>query len=124
MSDISPRRDALLEAAEIIDGDRNVDYGDPIDDFRRTAAYWSIHAGAVFRRRLHEMGMSPSDSVQLQLAINLIDTLYDPWDVSIMMNLLKASRLSWSPHKKDHWVDTAGYAGCGWDCVVSSESDE
>lgn len=123
MSDISPRRDALMEAADIIDGDRNVDYGDPIDDFRRTAAYWSIHSGAVFRRRLHDLGVS-DDSTHIQLAINLVDTLFDPWDVAIMMNLLKASRLSWSPEKKDHWVDTAGYAGCGWDCVVRSGDDE
>lgn len=113
-----------MEAADIIDGDRNVDYGDPNDDFRRTAAYWSIHAGAVLRRRFHELHQMGYTTLNETTALQVVDNLFDPWDVAIMMNLLKSSRLSWSPHKKDHWVDTAGYAGCGWDCVVSSTGDE
>ena len=113
---ISARREILMQAADIIDGDRNVDYGDPNEDFRRTAAYWSIHAGAVLRRKVHESGYLLNQD-QWVLLLDMVDNLFDPWDVAIMMNLLKASRLSWSPLKEDHWMDTAGYAACGWDCV-------
>ena len=38
-------------------------------------------------------------------------------DVAAMMALLKVSRIRWSPTKRDHWQDLAGYAACGWDCV-------
>jgi hypothetical protein len=47
----------------------------------------------------------------------VLEDLIDTWDVAIMMNLLKISRLSWSPTKEDHWVDAAGYAACGAECV-------
>lgn len=123
MAEPTNRRRLLNNAADIIDGDRNVDYGDPNEDFRRTAAYWSIHAGAVLRRRINEAGLAPSDVVTTGEVVDFVDSLFDPWDVAIMMNLLKASRLSWSPRKEDHWMDTAGYAACGWDCVVAEERE-
>lgn len=38
--------------------------------------------------------------------------------VAIFMELLKISRKRWQPGKRDNWLDTAGYTGCGWECVV------
>lgn len=85
----NPRSDILLTAEELVNGDRNVQYGDPRQDFQRTADMWSAYLG--YR--------------------------VEPHDVAAMMCLLKVSRIRWSPLKKDSWVDLAGYAACGWDCT-------
>jgi len=83
------KRAELLERAEsIVNGARNVQYGDPKADFRRTAALWSAYLG-----------------VEIQ-----------PFQVAILMALLKISRLAWSPDHADNWLDLAGYAACGYDC--------
>jgi hypothetical protein len=44
-------------------------------------------------------------------------------DVAALMMLLKISRLSWTPNKADHWLDIAGYAGCGWECTVLENAE-
>lgn len=110
------RRALLMEAASLVDGDRNVQYGDPIDDFRRTSTYWSTHIGGVFRRKAHALGYECEEGV-----LNILDHLLDPHDVAIMMGQLKDSRLAWDPYKKDSWVDKAGYDACGYDCVVRED---
>lgn len=87
----SPRRVMLDEAANLVDGDRNVSYGDPSADFRRTASLWSTYLDGK--------------------------TELDPHDVAALMALLKLSRIRWSPEKRDSWVDLAGYAACGLSTV-------
>lgn len=99
----SNRRDVLYEAADLVDGDRNDQYGDPIADFRATADMWT----AYLRRTL---------GLEIK---NL-----SPHDVAAMMALLKISRIGWSPNKRDHWTDLAGYAACGWDCSLRENEDE
>jgi len=108
-----PRSYVLDTAKELVNGERNTTYGDPIDDFRRTAAYWSIHIKAVLQRKLLSLGMEMSETMEA-----VFDNLLDPHDVAIMMMQLKHSRLGWSPYKEDHWVDAAGYAACGYDCTI------
>lgn len=99
------RRSVLNEAADLVDGDRNAQYGDPIGDFRCTADMWS----AYLRRR----GDVPA-SFKLQ-----------PHDVAAMMSMLKLSRIGWDHEKRDTWVDLAGYAACGYDCSVrENDSDD
>lgn len=114
------RRELLSTAADLVDGDRNVQYGDPNEDFRRTSIYWSTHLGGVLRRRLALCGY-PGRDIPPEMIIHIVDDLLKPHDVAIMMTMLKQSRLAWSPEVRDHWIDTAGYAGCGWDCVVREE---
>lgn len=81
----------------LVDGDRNIDYGDPFDDFDTTASFWQTYLSRIVARR---------------------GSLFiDAHDVAALMMLLKLSRLSWTPQKRDHWADIAGYAACGWDCV-------
>jgi hypothetical protein len=114
--EITNHRTHLLEMATgLVNGDRNVQYGDPNDDFRRTATYWSTHVGGVLRRKLHVLGYSIDEEVW-----DIIDTVLDTHDVAIMMGQLKDSRLAWDPNKQDTWADKAGYAACGYDCVVRS----
>ena len=83
-------RSALLADADtIINGDRNNQYGEPNQDFARSAAMIGAYLGVPIEQH----------------------------DVAIIVTLIKCSRIRWSPTKRDHWQDLAGYAACGWDCV-------
>lgn len=82
----------LREVEHIVTNNRNVDYGDPLEDFSRTAKMWSAYLG-----------------VEIQ-----------PWQVSIMQMMLKISRLANNPFKGDSWLDIAGYSACGWHCIVET----
>lgn len=90
------RASVLSEAESLVNGDRNVQYGDPNADFKRTAAMWSAYKGVEFTAT----------------------------DVGLMMALLKISRAAWSPGKRDHYVDGAGYFACAYDCAVSETKGE
>ena len=96
----SPRASALAEATQLITGDRNAVYGPPTQDFARTAEM----ASAFGFRVVSHAGATP--------------TYLDAHHVAIFLILLKMSRLAWTPAKRDSWVDTAGYAGCGYECAV------
>lgn len=71
----------LQEADKLVHGDRNADYGHPLDDFERTAALWSAILG-------HNVSAE---------------------DVGLCMCALKISRQCNKP-KRDNLVDLAGYA--------------
>lgn len=96
------RRALLEEAVEIICGDRNNQYGPPTQDFQRTAellntmGYWHVDGDGHCRELIAH-------------------------DVALIMIALKLSRLVWNPEKRDSWLDLAGYAGCGWECVVETD---
>lgn len=90
----SPRASVLEEATQLITGDRNNAYGPPTQDFQRTANMASAFGFQVNGEPLKSH------------------------HVAILMVLLKMSRLAWTPTKRDSWVDTAGYAGCGYECAV------
>lgn len=95
------RSKILMDAVGIINGARNNDYGDPLDDFSTTAEFWQTYIDRTMKAR---------GGLELQAH-----------DVAVMMMLLKIARISWTPDKEDHWMDIAGYDGCGWDCVVRQE---
>jgi hypothetical protein len=88
-----PRAELLREAEVLVDGDRNAQYGDPRQDFQRTATMWSAYLGCEVQ----------------------------PHDVAALMAMLKISRIRWSPEKRDSWVDLAGYAACGWHCAMPED---
>jgi len=87
--------DILDEAKEITSTDRTCQYGPATQDFARTAELLT----AMLRHKL-EFG-----------------AVIEPGGVACIMIGLKLSRIQWSPGKRDHWVDIAGYARCGWQCV-------
>ena len=97
-----PRAALLHDAEGLINGDRNLQYGAPIDDFSLTAQLWE-----AYLRRLMETR-------------NLEVPMLDPHDVAVLLILVKISRLAQTPEKRDHWLDIAGYAGCGWECVTET----
>ena len=76
-----PRKSILIEAEGLVHGDRNADYGHPLDDFKRTAKIW----GAI-------------------LGIEVT-----PEQVGLCMCGVKISR-ECNKSKRDNMVDLAGYA--------------
>lgn len=90
------RGQILAETESIINGKRNADYGDPLEDFTTTAEFWQTYLTRIMARRG---------------ALELL-----PHDVAAMMMLLKLARLTWTPDEKDHWTDAVGYAALGWEC--------
>jgi hypothetical protein len=107
---VNKRSEILRKAESLVNGDRNVQYGDPRSDFRRTATLWEAYLNGVHERHMH-VGM-PSDVIFL-----------DEHDVAVLMILLKVSRIAWSPEKEDSWADLAGYAACGWDVAADPDDD-
>ena len=95
---MTTRKSILDEAESLINGDRNADYGPPTQDFARTAALWTVYLAGR--------------------------TEIQPHDVAAMMALLKLSRIVWSPGNRDHWVDLAGYAACGFECTIAEEEPQ
>lgn len=88
------RSDILDTAKAIVTKDRNATHGNPEDSFKTIAAYWSVHLG-----------------------VRVTST-----DVAIMMGLLKIARLNENAQHQDSWVDLAGYAACGGEIALASES--
>ena len=82
------RVEALREAARIISGERDRQYGKPEDNFKRIAKIWSV-----------TLGIPVSNE-----------------DVAMAMVAVKVARYaSKSGYQPDTWIDIAGYAACGYE---------
>lgn len=99
-------RGALLDDAKaIVTGARNTAYGDPEDNFQQTADL---------------------------LNAKFLYMLKDEWefsadDVAVIMILLKVARIGGNVEgvagsERDTWLDIAGYAACGWECVEKAHA--
>lgn len=111
----SLRRQGLEKTADIVDGDRNVQYGDPNADFETIAAFWNIFLGRVWERFKFDHDPESTE-------VNPFDDgLIKPEHVAVMMGHVKDSRISWSPEKEDHWLDKMGYAACGYDIIMRNQ---
>lgn len=75
------RESILVEAERLVHGDRNADYGHPLDDFTRTAKIWSA----------------------------ILGTNVKPEQVGLCLIGVKLSR-ECNRSKRDNLVDIAGYA--------------
>ena len=85
----------LLEAAKIISGQRDKQYGGPEDNFGRIAKMWSV----IF-------GIEVSNE-----------------DVAMAMIAVKVARYaSKSGFQPDTWTDIAGYAACGYEVGEISQA--
>ena len=87
------RTEILAEASRLINGDRNRDYGEPVENFERIAAGWRVLLGADVA----------------------------PHQVALCMAWLKMARLVETPTHEDSYVDTAGYAALAGQLVVEQE---
>lgn len=87
--DVTKRETILRTANRLIHGDREQDYGKPIDSFTRLAAAFNIV--------LEGAGHDP----------------IDPVTAAKLMVALKFARLAGGDNKDDTWVDLAGYSALG-----------
>lgn len=94
----SPREALLRTAEQLIMGDRNNQYGPPTKDFQVIA------------------------DVASTLGFQFNGEPLKPHHVALFQMALKLARIAWSPEKQDSWVDTAGYAACGWECVEDTSN--
>ena len=88
------RIEILDLANECACGDRNLQYGEPEDNFSDIAKLWSVF-----------------------LDINITAP-----QVAAMMILLKTARIKSSEGRdKDSWIDVAGYSACGGELMFGGE---
>lgn len=85
------RRSTLETALDYVVNDRNIDNGDPEDNFGSIAELWTY-----WLRRKYNVEFSVT-----------------PTDVAMMSLMIKIARLLVSESKADNWIDIAGYAACG-----------
>lgn len=90
----TPRVEALREAANLITGDRQNDYGPPEVNFQRIADIWKILLGVEFT----------------------------PSQVALAMLGLKLARAA-QGYKRDTYVDVAGYAALLIELAEKEEHD-
>lgn len=83
------RNEILENACQIITSDRNLEYGEPEDNFEVIASYWQTYL-------IHKYGIG----------------LVTSEDVANMMCLFKLGRITTGNGKVDNYVDLAGYAAC------------
>lgn len=89
------RSECLAEAMDLINGDRNRDYGEPIDNFERVAHGWSI----------------------------ILNRIVMPHEVALCMAWLKIARLTESPDHADSYIDAAAYMALGWELVNKQDEN-
>lgn len=88
----TPRENVLIEASELIHGDRNKSYGSPTENFANIADLWNVLLG----HKLTE-NVTPREVADLMIAVKLARGIVDA--------------------KRDNYVDIAGYAACGWEAA-------
>lgn len=93
------RKECLDVAAAAVLTDRNLDYGDPEDNFRDIAIIWTVQLGSKLREPI-----TAAEVAALSIGVKL-------------------ARLKTSPRVSDHWVDVAGYAACGASCKNLDDDD-
>lgn len=88
------RKEILAEAEKCVCSDRNLQYGEPEDNFNTIAEFWST----------------------------FLDIHITAPQVAAMMILLKTARIKSSTGRdKDSWVDVAGYSACGGELMFGGE---
>lgn len=91
------RKELLQKAEKCVNGDRDLKYGKPENNFKLIAAYWGVHLGAYLT----------------------------PEDVAVMLALMKIARLKSSEFEsEDSWVDLAGYAACGAEIATKLDTSK
>jgi hypothetical protein len=90
----------LDQANELVNGDRQDDYGDPHTNHQRIADLWTTYI---------EGSASDRDGIS--------ERVVNATDAAVMMILVKVARLMQSPNHRDTWVDIAGYAEVGSRCA-------
>ena len=94
----TPRVEMLLETIELVSQNRNIDYGEPVQNMARTAEILAAY-----------MGDRTGRSLEAQ-------------DVAVIGIILKLGRLAENPFHKDSVLDIAGYASILFECIEKEKS--
>lgn len=86
----------LMDAAETISQKRNLEYGEPEDNFSRCAQMMDAYLKGK-------------------------DGGFEPHDVAAFGIILKLSRIANDPTKYDSWLDLAGYAALGFEVTKKGD---
>lgn len=86
------RKQILENAIQTVCQDRQDRYGEVENNFKLIADLWSAYLGA---------------------AVTAVD-------VAMMMGMLKMARIKTGKYTQDNFVDLAGYAACGAECMPES----
>ena len=95
---LSPRVDMLRTVERLVSNNRNLDYGEPVQNMERTAEMLAAYLGKRTGRELEST------------------------DVAAFGIILKLGRLAENPTHSDSWMDVAGYASIGFECVEKEKS--
>ena len=98
------KMDALTEAGNIINGERQDSYGNPEDSFSIIAGYWTIYLEARCRG----------------FVVN--EPIVRPIDVANMMVLLKEARKLGQKQNRDNYVDSIGYNAIAYDRLLDTKA--
>jgi len=89
-------RNSVIETAQdIINGDRQNEYGPPNKNFQDIAEGWSV----IFNRKVRA------------------------YEVALAMDWLKTCRALKSPGLADSWIDKVGYSAIGGELAGENEDD-
>lgn len=91
----------LRKADEIINGERQDQYGNPEDSFKIIAGYWNVYLHAEFHKHHHDID---EEGYRRDLGIAL-----EADDVAIMLSLMKHARMSGQQWHPDNAIDAIGY---------------
>lgn len=84
------RHDILAAAEKCVNGERDMQYGNPENNFKLIADLWNAYLDTA-----------------------CYETPITAKDVAAMLALLKIARIASGQAKDDNWIDLAGYAACG-----------
>ena len=98
------RKSILEEAARIISGERDTQYGGPEDSFGMIASLWEPY---IREKCVSDFG----------------EVFINPDDVGILMALLKIARIATGQPKADNFVDLAGYAACAGEIALGGQNE-
>ena len=95
---LTPRQDMLRTVERLVSKNRNLDYGEPVENMARTAEMLAAYLGKRTGREL------------------------EATDVAAFGIILKLGRLAENPTHSDSWMDVAGYASIGFECIEKEKS--
>lgn len=109
MIEKNKRGKILMQALDIINGDRQDKYGKPEDSFALIAEYWNSYLISLQKNILEKNGLNPKE----YKLVNMLDCK----GVAEMMMLFKIARMSGQVPNLDNYLDLVGYAGIAADMV-------
>lgn len=102
---MNTRQKVLEDALKCVNGEREKQYGNPEDNFKRIADRWSLYLTDLYK----------DEGVVIEL---------EPIDVARMMIDFKLARANGPKDKLDNYIDMIGYAACAAEIFEKDNEDK